>query len=118
MKPLTLIFVMLTLGSSGLVGAQQWEWNPDGTGQYGAYSGPGRPSIGSLKYEATRRQAESYETEANRWRLEALRQERERSSNSAKPVDPNPYNFPEAVYGPNGRMMLCTKGFPGQTYCN
>lgn len=59
------------------------------------------------------RQAESYETEANRWRLEALRQERERSSNSAKPVDPNPYNFPEAVYGPNGRMMLCTKGFPG-----
>lgn len=94
-------------------------FNESGRYNYHGYA-PGsslRPSIGQPGYEENRRARESFDAEANRWRQEALRQERESSSNSAKPIDPNPYNFPEAVYGPNGRMMLCTKGFTA-TYCN
>jgi hypothetical protein len=33
-----------------------------------------------------------------------------------KPVDPNPYNYAEAVVTPDGRTMLCMKSWQ-YTYC-
>jgi len=91
---------------AGSAGAQQWEWNPDGTGQYGAYSGPGRPSLPDQSREY-HRQAETADRQAEQWRQEALRQESERQAAAAAPARPYSYQEQYWVQGRDGRSTLC-----------
>jgi hypothetical protein len=69
------------------------------------------------------RHEESYEQrrqrESNsRQEYDRQEQERFRSYNTpSAPRDSNPYNAPEAIYGKDGKVTMCQKGFAGTTYC-
>jgi len=80
------------------------------------------PSVGGSGYGTYQRRLELQERQADEYRAESLRQERQRQLDAASGGGEYPggtpgVNPPFGVYGPDGSMKLCTKGFNGSLYC-
>jgi hypothetical protein len=91
----------------------------DETGHYqygsGPHSSPYRPSIGQSGYEQLRQQQEREDLQSNQ---DQLRRYHEAPAVGSPRSGGNKYNFYEPTYLPDGKVLMCAKGFHGATYCN
>lgn len=97
------------------VHAGNGDFQPGGRYDYGQFSPSFKPSPGSDGYNEAHRRQEVYDRQAQEWRDEAQRQYR-----AAPPAGGNSgskYPFSENVFMPDGKVMTCTKGGSGSTYC-